>query len=196
MIDAIIQWDMDVLLYFQDHIRTAWLDPIMKACGLLGRGGVIWILLCIILMIPKKTRRIGICAGAALALSFIVNNLIIKNVVGRIRPYEVVEGLTRIVDAESDASFPSGHAACVFSVATGVLLSSKNKIPGILLILFGFLMGFSRIYVGVHYPTDVIVAIFVSTASAVLAYLIVCAIEKKLHKRREEREDADAMMIL
>ncbi len=197
MLDAIIQWDTSVLLYFQDHIRADWLDPIMKGISMVGGlKGVVWILLCIGLMIPKKTRRIGICASAALVLSFCVNNLVIKNLVGRIRPYEMIEGLTRIVDPESDASFPSGHTACVFSVGTGILLSAKKKLPGILLLCFGVLMGISRIYVGAHYPTDVICAAIFATISAVAAYLIFRLIEKKVLQRRQEREDADSMMVL
>ena len=195
MLDAIIQWDIDVLLYFQEHIRTDWLDPIMKGISLIGYKGIVWILLCIGLMIPKKTRRIGICAAAALALSFILNNLIIKNVVGRIRPYEAVEGLIRVGDPEKDASFPSGHTACVFSVAMGILLPAKKKLPGILLLCFGVLMGISRIYLGVHYPTDVICAVLFASAAGVAAYFIFRMIENKVRKRRQERDDADAMMV-
>ena len=193
--DAILQWDADVLFFFQDHIRTAWLDPIMKGISLVGYKGIFWIILCIALMIPKKTRRVGICAASALLLSFIFNNLLMKNLVARVRPYEVLEGLKLLVDPEKDLSFPSGHTACVFSVGMGILLSANKKLPGILVLCFGVLMGISRLYVGVHYPTDVICGAIFASLAAVAAYFIFRFIENKVRKRREERSDADSMMV-
>ena len=195
MIDSIIQWDKEVLLFFQEHIRADWLNPVMKVISSIGWKGIIWIVLCIVLMIIKKTRMVGIVAASSLSLSFIVNNLTIKVIVDRIRPYEVIESLERIVPAEIDASFPSGHVACVFSVAVGILLASKNKVPGILLIIFGFLMAFSRMYVGVHYPTDVIGAAVIASLCALAAYYIVRFIDGKIKKKRQDKNDIDAMMV-
>ncbi len=195
MIDAITGWDTSILLYVQEHIRADWLTPIMKVITHLSDKGILWIALCILLMIPRKTRRIGIVAAMALAFSFLCNNLLLKNIVGRIRPYEAIHGLLRLIDAESDASFPSGHTACCFSVSTAILLAAKKKWPGILLLVFSLITGFTRIYVGVHYPSDVIAAMITAPICAIAMYFAFKAVEKRMQERKQERDDANAMMV-
>ena len=195
---AITQWDGNILLYIQDHFRAGWLDPIMKGASISGEKGILWIALCIILMIIKKTRRIGIIASLSLALSFIVNNLIIKNLVERVRPYEVISGLERIVGPESDASFPSGHAACAFAVCIAIFLAARKVWPlwvRILLIGYAVLISFSRLYVGVHYPTDVLGGIVIASICTVVVYLVFVHVEKKRAIRKQEKDDADALSV-
>ncbi len=185
MFEAIIQWDADVLMYFQENIRTDWLDPIMKGISILGHKGIFPILLCLILLILKDTRRVGIVASMALLFSFLFNNLLLKNLVGRIRPYEAIDELDRLMPAEIDASFPSGHTACAVAIGVALLLAAKNKLPGILMLVFSVLMGVSRLYVGAHYPTDVIVAFFTAGGMAVLAYCLFLFLEKKYYARKK-----------
>lgn len=198
MFSEITQWDTDVLFWFQDHLRADWLNPIMKVITHLGDGGIIWILLCIALLIPKKTRRIGLVAAIALAFSFCVNDLIIKHLVNRVRPYDAIQGLVRLIGPESSTSFPSGHSSAAFATTTGILLASHKKWPvwpKLLIVFFACVIAFSRIYVGVHYPSDVIMGMVVAISCSLIGYLVFCKVELNLKKRKQERDDANALIM-
>lgn len=145
----------NILLFLQENVRNDFLTPIMKVITSLGTGGIFWIILTLLLLCFSKTRKAGICAVLALLLSVILNNLILKNLIARIRPYEVIESLERIVSKESEYSFPSGHAATAFAAVTAIAFYMPKKV-WIPLLVLAVMIGFSRLYVGVHYPTDVL----------------------------------------
>ena len=166
--EALLQLDGAALLWIQENLRNAFLDPIVVFITHLGDHGYLWIgLLLILLMIPK-TRKTALIGAATLAMTFLVNNLILKNLIARVRPYEVIEGLTILIEKQGDKSFPSGHTAN--SMAVGVILwmiSQKweklgdkklyfPKAAGWFFLILSILIGLSRLYVGVHYPTDVL----------------------------------------
>lgn len=164
--------DSSILLWIQEHVRNSVLNPIFISITTLGNAGVIWIILTIVLLIPKKTRRIGIISACALLGSLLINNLILKNLVGRIRPYEVIDGLMPLVAKPSGASFPSGHAGSSF--ASGwVLYRNLPKRFGIPALVLAVLIACSRLYVGVHYPSDVLVGTMNGILIAYLAQYIV-----------------------
>lgn len=150
--------DGEILLWIQEYIRNPVLTPIMKVITALGDAGIFWVLVAILCLCIKKTRRAGATIGLALLFSLIVNNGILKNAVARIRPYEVVEGLQCLVGRAVDFSFPSGHSGSSFAAATVIayLFPKRYGIPAVIL---AFLIAFSRLYVGIHYPTDVLVGI-------------------------------------
>ena len=140
----------------------------MKFITHLGDKGWIWIVISILLLIFPKTRKVGIMSACALMFSLIVNNMFLKNVIARTRPYDAIEGLRTIVRAQSDFSFPSGHTASSFVAATVIFRNMPKKFGGPILIL-AILISISRLYVGVHYPTDVIFGCASGVLLAVLA---------------------------
>jgi len=147
--------DAAILLYIQNHIRADFMDSFWKAVTFLGNGGWFWIVLAVLLLFMAGTRRAGFCALLAMAMGFLITNLLLKNLVGRIRPYDVISGLVPLIGRQSDASFPSGHACASFASAF-VYLRTAPKKWGIAALVLAVLISFSRLYVGVHYPSDVI----------------------------------------
>lgn len=168
MIDAIYQFDWSVFAWVRDTLWNPVLDVIMKYITLLGEGGVIWIILAVILLCTKKYRKCGLMMGAALILMLIINDGILKNLIARPRPFNLFDPsdptaftiwkdfpYPDIVSRPTSFSFPSGHTSSSFAAALPML--KENKKIGIPALLLAFLIGFSRIYVHVHYATDVIV---------------------------------------
>lgn len=147
--------DGQILLFIQEYIRNAVCDVFFKGITHLGDGGIFWILLTIVLLCFKKTRRAGIYSMCGLVLSLIINNLILKNLFGRVRPYELVEGLRCIVAPARDASFPSGHTGSSFASAVSMYRQLPRRFA-VFFIILASLIAFSRLYVGIHYPTDVL----------------------------------------
>ena len=166
--DWLIELDGNVLLWIQEYLRNDFLNVIMKIITSLGDAGFVWILFAVIMLFFKKTRKVGIMVGMALIGSIIFNNLILKNLFQRTRPYEVVEGLKNLIGKQSDFSFPSGHTGS--SIAAGIVMFKElPKRFGIPALILGILISFSRLYAGVHYPTDVIVGAIMGAVSALLS---------------------------
>ena len=163
--DFISNWDINVLLFIQDNLRTEFLTPIMRIITSLGYKGILWIALVLILLCFKRTRKAAFVAAVSLLLTFIVVNLIIKPVVARPRPYDVYPALIPLVDKLSDFSFPSGHTANGFAVAL-VLFWMLPKKFSVWPVVLNTLIAWTRLYVGVHYPTDVIVGFLISLVIA------------------------------
>ena len=171
MLDTLLKLDGDILLWIQDNLRAGWLDPIMKFITYLANGGALWIGICVLLLILKKTRTTGIVCSCSLAVTFLINNIILKNIIARTRPYEVVEGLNRIIGAQSDYSFPSGHSGASFAVAVVMFIEMPKKY-GVPALIVATLVALSGLYVGVHYPLDVIAGVLAGTVYAVITVAI------------------------
>lgn len=177
-----MQIDANVLLWIQKTVRCAQLTPVMKGFSYLGNAGIFWIAVSILLLIPKRSRRAGIIALASIVITFCICNLWLKNAVARVRPYEVINGLTILIGEEDTWSFPSGHAASSFAASIAILRCAKKWL-GIPCVCIAALIAFSRLYVGVHYPTDVIGGI----AIGMIVALVLSGLFRKREHRRTRR---------
>lgn len=150
--------EAEILLWIQENIRQEWLTPVVKCITYLGNAGVVWIALALLFLLWRPYRKAGAAAVAAMLFSFLFNNLLLKNLVSRTRPYEVIDGLTLLVAPATDFSFPSGHSATSFAaaVAFAKLLGWRK---GIWFLALALCISLSRLYVGIHYPTDVLFGI-------------------------------------
>lgn len=167
MLQTLLELDSNILLWIQDVIRSDILTPIVVFITHLGDKGAIWMVLAIALALPKKTRRASVLTLMALLVSYIINNVVLKNAVARTRPYEVIDSLQLLIQRQKDFSFPSGHTASSFAAAV-VLYRRLPKKYGVLLMVLAVLISLSRLYVGVHYPSDVLCGAISGTVIALM----------------------------
>ena len=159
------------ILYLLQGIHTPFLDKIMLFITGLGNNGLIWIMIAIGLFLFPKTRMCGITMILALLMSLIFGNALLKNLVARPRPCWIDSKLGTLPTIPMDYSFPSGHTFSSFAAATVMILYFKKF--GILPLILAVLIGFSRLYFGVHYPTDVIFGALFGLVAAVASYRII-----------------------
>lgn len=167
--------DENILLWVQNHLRSEKITPVIKTLTHLGDYGLLWISFSLLLMINKKTRKTGAMSLVSISLCFLINNVIIKKFVDRDRPYDVLNELKILIERQPDSSFPSGHAANSLASAIVFYKMFEKKTGKVSILLAGFVMALSRVYVGVHYLSDVLVGIGVGIISG----LSVCKIAKK-----------------
>ena len=180
--ESLLNMDGSVLFFIQENIRNPLLNAIMIFITTLGDGGAIWIFSTLLLLIFKKTRKIGVMSAVALLSSLLINNYLIKNLVARPRPFVTFPELRILIPTPSEFSFPSGHTSSSFAAAA-VFYRHLPKKLGVLAILLAGLIGLSRLYVGVHYPTDVLAGALTGVLLSYLAQWIVDRCEKKITNR-------------
>ena len=171
------QIDSWILMWIQS-LRQDWMTPFWKTITLLGNAGYIWILLTVYLLLRPQLQKIGATVLLALLFGALVTNILFKPLFARIRPYEVIDGLVLLVDKQSDYSFPSGHSCAAFAAATVCWKMLPRPYGGSILLLAA-LMSFSRLYVGVHYPSDVLGGILIGTAAGFAAMKLIHGISCK-----------------
>ena len=171
---------MNIELKILDFIQTLHiplLDKIMVGITSLGDAGIIWIILTVIFLVMPKTRRTGSIMLAALIVQTILCNVILKNLFARTRPYDVNTTIQLLVPKLKDFSFPSGHTSASFTIVSA-LYFAKDSLWKLALVL-ACLIAVSRLYLYVHYPTDVIGGLVLGILSGYAGYRVVDFIEKQ-----------------
>lgn len=176
--------DEMILEFFRDSICSPALDGFMKVITLLGDHGIFAIILSLVLLCFKRTRKVGLTLGISLFIMLILNNYIIKPLVARPRPYINDPNIKIIISPPSGFSFPSGHAASLFTVST--VLTKYNKWCAFSFIL-SFLVGLSRIYLQVHYPSDVLAGAILGVIYGIVGIILFTILFKIYQKHFEEK---------
>jgi undecaprenyl-diphosphatase len=162
-------FDLPILDWIAAHLTCPFMDKIMPLITLLGDAGIFWIVLSLILMALRKHRKMGFSMAAALLIGLVVCNLCMKPLFARIRPYDYQlehfgKQIHLLVEAQHDFSFPSGHTIASFEAAVAIFL--RNKKWGIPALVLAVLISFSRLYLYVHYPSDVLCSVILGTMIA------------------------------
>ena len=188
--------DIQVLQWFHEVFHDQmWLNYIMKYLTYIGEFGAGAIVCAIVLLIFKKTRWAGVAVAIALVLDVLIVNVILKPIVDRPRPWEDYPdlGFQEFYDSihvfkPDDASFPSGHTAALFAAAVALVLYYKVK--GLPALGVALLVAISRIYLCMHYPTDVIGGIVIGSACGVAGYFLMKLAKKYILQWLAKRQTA------
>ena len=163
-----MNFDMNLLNLIYNFFHCDFLDSVMPYISSMGDEGIIWIITAVILLCFKGTRREGIILSLSLVLCLVIGNLTLKPLINRMRPYEVDTSITLLIKPLEDGSFPSGHTLSSFASATALLLCFKKKaIPALVL---SVLIAFSRLYLRVHFPSDVLAGIILGVGIGFAVY--------------------------
>ena len=162
-------FDLPILDWIAANLSCPFLDTVMPLITALGDAGIFWMVMAAILLLFKPTRRVGLGMGIAMLMGLLLCNLTLKPLCQRPRPYDYQyetfgKLIPLIIERQHDFSFPSGHTIASFEAA-GVI-AMNNKKWGIGALALACLIAFSRLYLYVHYPTDVLVSVVLGLALA------------------------------
>jgi|UniRef100_UPI0040258D45 undecaprenyl-diphosphatase len=183
------------ILHWFESLHNPITNPIMYGITSLGNGGIFWIILAaaMLLIFPKKYRKVGLSMAIALILSLIFCNGIMKHLWARPRAFWVegqnfvvgdqFENLYGIFQSIHDYSFPSGHSSASFAAATAIFMWRKKE--GTAALILAALIAVSRLYLTVHYPSDVLVGTITGILYGIASYFIAQQLMKRISKFNE-----------
>ena len=204
--DSFTQFDGNLLIGIQQALNADWLTPIMKLITMLGEDGIFWIIVCLGLLLFRRTRRLGVICAMSLLCTFIVCNLCLKPAVDRIRPWITFQLVNPMLQPPGDASFPSGHSANAMGPAWAMFIAtmpvktaegrSYDEVRclgwkgdgvsprmmhrfGTAAVVLAVLIGISRLYLGMHYPSDVACGLLLGMIVATAVYRVIIRTEDK-----------------
>ena len=171
-----VNFDLPVLDWIAAHLWNPVLDAIMPVITVLGDAGIFWIICSVVMLCIPKYRKAGASMALALIMGLLLCNVTLKPLVARIRPYDYQlqffqKNIPLLIEAQHDFSFPSGHTIASFEAAVALALGHKKL--GVAALVLAVLIAFSRLYLYVHYPTDVLTSVVLGTALAFLATFLV-----------------------
>ena len=176
LLDALaVSFDLPILDWIAANLWCPVLDAVMPVITVLGDAGIFWIAVAVLFIFIKKYRKIGIGMMIALMMGLVICNICLKPMIARIRPYDFKEEylgviVNLLIEKQHDFAFPSGHTIASFEAAVVILLGNKKL--GIPAIILACLIAFSRLYLYVHYPTDVIVSIVLGSILALIGWYL------------------------
>lgn len=162
--------DFLILDFIQNYIKNPVFDFLMPWISWLGNGGLIWIIAAVVLLAIPKYRRGGVALSVGLLACLIIGNLTLKPLIARTRPFDMIEGFELLIAAPTDFSFPSGHT--LSSAVGAAALAMTDKRFGYGAIPLACLIAFSRMYLYVHYPSDILGAVVIAAIISTALYFI------------------------
>lgn len=178
------------ILYAIQNIRSEFLDGFMVLLtNIVGSYGQLWVAAAVVLCIFKKTRKCGIAILLSYVLVFLTGQFVLKDLVARVRPCNIDQTVELLVERPTSYSCPSTHTAWSFAAAAAIFMHNKKASIGVFAL--AALIGFSRLYLFVHFPSDVLVGIVLGVAAGVASFYIMRYAEDKLipqiKKKRAEK---------
>lgn len=162
--------DQSILYWIHDNLSCGVLDMLMPKLTLLGSGGAIWLLAAAIMLCAKKYRRQGVILLAGLVAGVLVGNVCLKNLIARPRPCWLDDSVKLLIPIPTDYSFPSGHT--LSSVIGATVLTKTNRRFGWAAIPLAAVIAFSRLYLFVHYPSDILAGAVLGVAIGLAVYRV------------------------
>lgn len=163
----LLNFEINILEAIRNSLSCGTLDGIMKFLSAINNHGEIWLAAALVMLLLPKYRRMGAGVLSALLLEVLLCSLFLKPLVGRMRPFTANPSASLIIPPPDDFSFPSGHTASSFAAATAIFI--RNKRLGAAAFILSALVGFSRLYLYVHYPTDVLCGAALGLLSALIS---------------------------
>lgn len=171
--------DFLILDFIKEYLKNPAFDFLMPKITALGNAGMIWIVAAIVLLLVPKYRKGGIALAVGLIAGLLLGNLTLKPLIARTRPFDLVEGIELLITAPRDFSFPSGHTLSSFIGA--FILTMTDKRFGYVAIPLAVLIAFSRLYLYVHFPSDILGGIVLAAIISAIIYFIFFN-KKSLHQ--------------
>lgn len=170
VIDIVKSLDWAVLHFIQDNLRTDILDRVFPIITFLGDHGAVWILLAVILLFRRQTRRTAILILIAMAAAALIGTNMVKEFVARPRPCWLDDSVVMLIKVPQDYSFPSGHT--MIGTVFCFLINRTNKVIGVFCVILMLLIAFSRMYLYVHFPSDILAGLVIGIIFGAVTWLI------------------------